>query len=406
MGCERRRVLIVTPDPPLPTWGFGTRVHQLARYLSAMHHVTLLTSATETQAEDVRLLLDQFEDLRVVPSTGSRSRSTRRTRQAISLFSRRPFYASELHCGSMREALADCIAELKPDVVQVESSRLFGFRFPVNAPVVLDEHNIESELLERMYRGEHSVLRRLYNALEFHKYRRVEQEAWGRAAAVVVTSNRESAVVAARLPKTRVNVVPNGVDPDYFAPSRTAGDPATLVFTGLLSYRPNLEGVRWFLDHVLPRIHQVRPEVTVLVVGGSNQPESLEVLTRPHVTFTGWVPDVRPFLAGATAVIVPIRVGGGTRLKLVEALSMAKPTVTTSVGCEGIDVADQRHVLIADDPAEFAGTVLRLLGDPDLRCRLGQAGRDLVLERYSWQRSASLLNAVHDELLESQKAAV
>jgi len=403
VNADIRRLLVVTPDPPLPVWGFGTRVYQLTRHLSDRHRVTLLTAASPAQTEDVRVLRRQFGDLRVAQVDDAAGRLLRRGRQAISVMIRRPFHGGELVSPVLQEAINRCISDVKPDIIQVESSRLFGFAFATDAPIVLDEHNVESELLERMHQGERSFVRRAYYRLESDRYRVLEETAWASADAVAVTSQRESALVGKRSPQTLVRVVPNGVDSSYFAPRDTEVDPAMVVFVGLLSYRPNFEGVQWFVDEVLPRIHRTRPDTVVVVVGGSNRPESNKMLSRPGVILTGWVPDVRTYLARAAVVVVPIRMGGGTRLKVVEALSMRKPVVSTALGSEGIDVRNESELLIADDPDEFAASTCRLLRDRDFADRLGARGRNLVVDRYSWRGSARLLEALHGELVSSPR---
>lgn len=303
----------------------------------------------------------------------------------------------------MQTAIDELLSSRPFDIIQVESSQLCGFRYESGGALVLDEHNIEYELLQRMQQGERSWTRRMYNQVEYRKFRPIEQEFWRKVDGCAVTSEREVAIVRSHAPSTPVKAVPNGVDPDFFAPSDIASEADTLVFNGLLSYRPNFDAVNYFIDEVLPLIERTRPGVTLTLVGHAT-PSELESLKRPNVILTGSVPDVRPYLAKAAVVVVPIRMGGGTRLKVVEALAMAKPVVSTTIGCEGIRVADGEHLLKADDAESFASGVALLLADADRAEALGRAGRRLMVEEYSWARSARLLEELYRDLAPASSA--
>jgi glycosyltransferase involved in cell wall biosynthesis len=187
-----------------------------------------------------------------------------------------------------------------------------------------------------------------------------------------------------------VTHVPTGVDVDYFRPSGTvAREAMSLVFTGSMDWMPNEDGIRWFVDEVLPRIHAVNPGV-VLTVVGRNPPPAIQSLAArdPRVRVTGTVPDVRPFLESAAVFVVPLRVGGGTRLKIYEALAMECALVTTTIGAEGLPIEPGSHALMADDPQAFAAAVLRLLSEPAEAARLGRTGADFVRAHFGWDRVA------------------
>lgn len=200
------------------------------------------------------------------------------------------------------------------------------------------------------------------------------------------------------------HVISNGVDLDYFVPSRELPEPFSLVFTGMMAYMPNHEGITWFLDDVFPRVRRALPDARLYIVG-KDPPASLRQRASAQVVVTGTVPDVRPWLRRATASIVPLRSGGGTRLKISEALAMKKPVVTTRIGCEGIDVVDGESVLIADGAASFADAVVRLLTDAELRARLGSSGHDLVCRRYGWSAIGEEVEALYERLLSRRTSA-
>jgi glycosyltransferase involved in cell wall biosynthesis len=180
------------------------------------------------------------------------------------------------------------------------------------------------------------------------------------------------------------------VDTDYFRPSgAVAQEPSDLVFTGSMDWMPNEDGILWFVDEILPRIHERRPEATLTVVGRNPPPRIAALAGRdPRLRVTGTVPDVRPYLERASVFVVPLRVGGGTRLKVYEALAMERALVSTTIGAEGLPVTDGRHLLLADEPAAFARAVLGLLDDP-ARCRvLGADGAAFVRQHFGWDRVA------------------
>lgn len=385
-------------NPYPPTWGAAMRVAQLVGQLAREHSVTLLCYDNALGVAPQEALEPACDELRLVPHR-PRSGAARRLAQSTSLLGRQPFHSSSVHSAAMQTAIDDAIREHAFDVVQVESSALACFDFGEHVPLVLDEHNIESELLARHGESETSRARRWFNALEARKYARLEDAAWRRAAACVVTSEREIDQVRARAGGGVVAVVPNGVDVEFFDPgvvgSASAAD--NIVFTGRLDYRPNLDGICWFLDEVLPRIRRQYPDAGVTVVGNGG-PDELAAVARPGVTVTGLVPDLRPYLASAACVVAPIRMGGGTRLKVLEALAMARPLVSTSLGCEGIDVVDGEHLLVGDSVDAFGTSVIRVLDDAAVGSRLGVNGRRLVVDRYSWDESGRRLRQIYEGL--------
>jgi glycosyltransferase involved in cell wall biosynthesis len=296
----------------------------------------------------------------------------------------------------MQEAITALAGDGRFDIVQLEGSQLCSFDIPDTAAVVIDEHNIEYEVLQRMAEGERTALRRLFSAVEYRKFRTLEQRWWRRADAVAVTSEREVPTVSRHAPETAVGVVPNAVDPDEFVPG---GDPNpdSVLFMGTLGYRPNIDAVEWLLGEVLPELRRLHPDASLTIVGHGEQ-QDLARFRQPGVEVTGRVPDVRPYLEKAAVTVAPLRIGGGTRLKVVEALAMGKAVVSTRLGCEGLNVVDGEHGLVGDDAPAFASAVAGLLTNPGQCRRLGEAGRALVVEHYSWATACRLLQDLYDSI--------
>ncbi len=387
------RILVVSPVFPFPaSWGFVKRVHHLTDALAARHDVTMLTyvGPDDSAADQKRYRLGPLTVV-TVPSPKVEG-LRKRLRQATSLVSRTPFHAGSLRTAALQEALDNLLASGSFDVVVLESSQLGWLRVE-GAPVVVDEHNIESELLGRMAATESSRLRRGFNHWEHVRYRTFEDSVWSALDGCATTSERDAQAVRERCPGLAVTVVPNGVDPGEFAPTGTPVTPDSVVFTGLLRYRPNVDGIVWFLDEVWPAVQAQRPSAQLTIVGDGPE-ELLATLRRPGVTVTGWVTDVKPYLDAAAVAVVPLRMGGGTRLKVVEAMSMGKAIVSTSLGSEGLDVTSGKHLELVDDPDSFADAVVSLLGDAERGRSLGVDARALVEERYSWTRSTRTLEGL------------
>ena len=385
----RLQVLVLTPSVPASWWGFGTRVLQLSRHLATRYDVSILTYAWPSDAEDIDALRRQ--GMEVIPVLREDlTPMARRLGQVTSLLRRPPFGVLSLHDEAMQAALDRVLAERLIDVVLIESSHICSFRLPERVTTVLDQHNIEYELLQRMQEGERSLPRRAFNRVEGYKCRRHERRAWTEVDAIAVTSDREAPIVRDRAGSAPVAVVPNAVDLDYFRPSGHSPTPGSMVFTGLLSYRPNLDAAHHFLDEVLPRVQARYPGATMTIVGQGDE-RDLERMRRPGVVVTGRVPDIRPIVADAAVVVVPLRIGSGTRLKVVEAMAMGKAIVSTSLGHEGIDVEAGTHLLTADEPEAFAEATVSLLADPARASELGRAARSLAVQQYSWTSAGERL---------------
>jgi glycosyltransferase involved in cell wall biosynthesis len=392
------RILFIAPGlPHPPIWGFGIRVNQFLRLMAKRHRVALLTYEEPDEAEKVRAIAGLGVEVHTVPRAKSTERA-KRVAQLGSVFSTRSFQRRSSYSAAMQARLDELSARERFDVIQIESSQLAGFRFPAGPVVVLDEHNIEYELLYRMCQTEGSPARRLYNRLEFAKFQREEVASWRALSGCVMTSAREQEIVAGLAPGTPTIVGANAVDVDFFAPSPQPPRPDRLVMTGLMHYRPNIDGAVYFVQEILPRILAVRPDTVFTIVGAGATNEVLR-LAGPNVIVTGTVPDVRPYVHEAGAFVVPLRMGGGTRLKVLEGLSMRKAVVSTSIGCEGIDVVDGEHLLVADDAEAFAAAVLRVLEHSDTAERLGVHGRQLVEERYRWVSVVERLEAFYEQLM-------
>lgn len=399
-----RRILLVSPDAPAPLdRGFRIRVHYLAAGLAGAFSVTLLAMDGGEGCDLGPLLSLGVEVLTVKPA---RAGGWQQPRRAARLARGESIRWSERRVPALARALARLhAAGRRFDAIQVETPQLVDHGWPTGT-IILDEHNLWYELLERQAArtGRRRGLRAAVRGVDIARYKGAELRTWQRVRACLVTSEREREIV--RAAGARAVLVPNGVDFDrlhgYASHRPVTG--SELLFVGLLSYSPNDDAVRWMTGAILPLVRRSHPEAKLIVVGPEARSD-LVALARPTVTVTGAVVDVRPFLARAAVAVVPIRVGSGTRLKLLEALGMGIPVVTTSVGCEGVAVRDGEHVLVADDAVSFAAAVSRLLDDRDLAARIGDTGRRLARARYDWQvTTRPLVDFYTQELGDSRRS--
>lgn len=262
--------------------------------------------------------------------------------------------------------------------------------FPDLSSAVLFQHNVESMIWQRHVEHASNLPKKLYFKLQADRMAEFERNVSNRVKRVIAVSEADAVAFRQRYGTQNVTAVPTGVDVDYFRPPAGGAAPhdtkADLVFVGSMDWMPNSDGILWFAKDILPLILEKRPATTVAIVGRKPTPE-IEALADSYkgkITVTGTVPDVRPWLWGSQVSIVPLRIGGGTRLKIYEAMAAGVPVVSTQIGAEGLDVTDGETIALADDPSAFANRCLELLDDAAARRRMAQQASTLVNEHCSW----------------------
>ncbi|HET6608075.1 MAG TPA: glycosyltransferase [Rhodopila sp.] len=279
---------------------------------------------------------------------------------------------------------------------------------PAGCPTVMFTHNVEAEIFERHAIQAKGLMRRVWQT-ESRKMDWFEGEALRRHDVAIAVSDRDRTALAKRYGLQRVEVIDTGVDLDFFAPQPVAAPPAldggTLIFTATMSWPANVDAIHFLLDEVFPILVKARPRIAATIVGRNPPPTLAEkVRTRGlNVTLTGFVDDIRPYVAAADVYVIPLQVGSGTRIKAFEAMAMGRPVVSTTIGVEGLEVTDGTHYLRADDAVSFAAGVLRLLDDAELRVRLAGNARGLIEEKFSWKHVASQFEAICSRAMASTK---
>lgn len=256
-------------------------------------------------------------------------------------------------------------------------------------PVVFFSHNVEYMIWRRLRDNETSWLKRLLLNIEWRKMRRAEKHACKIAKATIAVSAEDAIKLQEISQGAHIDSVNTGVDIDYFTTDRTAfRNPFAIVFSGSMDWHPNEDAMLYFMKDVLPIVRAEIPEATLSIVGRHPSGRLRTAAMLAGVEVTGTVPDIRPWLDKASVYIVPLRIGGGTRLKIYEALSMGLPVVSTTIGAEGLSLVDDVHLLRADSTAAFATSIVTLLRNPGMRRSLGEAGRHLMEENYGWRTIA------------------
>ena len=399
------RILLLTPQwPHPPQQGTSLRNYHVLRALAQRHEVTLLSFAESDQAAEAAPL-DALA--RLLPPVPVPPRTTAR-RLAQLLTTGAPDMALRLRSEPFAAALAGALRRDGYDAVQIEGIEL-AWVIPIvsaaGSRIVLDCHNAETELQRRAAAEDRRHPARwpaaAYSTVQAGRLRRFERQALRAADAVIAVSEEDRRQLQLLAGTERpIHCIPNAIAVDDYrwegpAPAETRFD---VVFTGKMDYRPNVDGVLWFAEAVWPLVRRGRPAATWAIVGQRPHARLEALRGAPGITLTGRVPQVQPYLAGAGVYVLPLRIGSGTRLKLIESMAAGCAVVSTTVGAEGFPVSDGRELLLADTPEAFAAAVLALLDDAPLRAALGERARAFAAN-YDWRRIAPLLDRVYDELL-------
>jgi glycosyltransferase involved in cell wall biosynthesis len=380
------QILYVTLRVPFPpTSGHRLRVWLLLRALAAeQHDVTLISLADAQETEtDLSPLRGLCSSVSLVPRAHTSYESRDYGKLMAALLSPRPYQVLEVLSPPLVARVKELAACQHFDLVICDQIVMVANLPPgLSIPVVVDSVHVAHELLDRYLDHMRNPLKRLYLWIEYLKMRPWEARVCSESSAVLACSDLERRVFQRLSPGARVFTAPNVVDLSEYTPT-SGGDDATLLFSGTMEWYPNQNAVEFFASGILPELRRLRPGVRLRVAGrGGAESFRRRFRGQPEIEFTGFVSDMRDEIAGAAVCVVPLRIGSGTRLKILEAAAMAKPVVSTRLGVEGLDFEEGEEILLADDPRDFARAVAGLLADPDRRRQMGQAARRRVEAQY------------------------
>jgi glycosyltransferase involved in cell wall biosynthesis len=399
------RILFLGLAPPVPaTNGHRLRNRSLLLALAQEgHEVTLLCFADpeEVRSPDPELMR-LCADLRLIVAPPIRSALAEYWGRLSTLFSRLPYGAHRLRSDVMMQTVGHELNKWTFDAIICDDIyMLANIPLKLRTPVLLNKHDLTHEIMARFSQYEKNPLKKLYARSECRKVRHLESAACTNSAMVLACSERDRECLQNLSPHAQVHVLPNVIDVETYVPSQRDED-NTVVFVGAMDWFPNCDAVEFFLTEILPDLRDREPNVHV-IIAGRNAPASLckRYSDLPYVEFLTNVPDMRPILAHAAVCIVPLRIGSGTRMKILEAAAMGKPVVSTRIGAEGLNFVPSEEIILADEPREFGSALAALLMDSAARQRLGQAARRRVEQEYSVLAFRRILRSVFEELMQT-----
>ena len=395
------KILFLSPTVPFPlTDGGRIRVFNLLKQIATKSDVTLLALETQpTDSEGVAQLQQLGIQVHLIPNAPTLPPLSFST--LLKAFLRRqPITVARYDLPAYRQKFKESLATGAFDLVHYEMFHTAQFYPEARLPGVLSQQNVDSAIWRRLC---DETVNPFYKfaywtqQLAFQRYERVLSPKFD---AVTCTSDIDAAVFQRHCARDAIEIIPNGVDVTHYQPDFSAEVSAHLIYIGSMDWYPNEDAVSFFADEVLPRIQENVPDVRFSIVGGNPSARVQKLAERKGVVVTGRVPEIKPYFAEATVFVVPLRIGSGTRLKILEALAMGKAIVSTSVGAEGLDLKDGEEIFIADEPEAFADAVTRLLTDTSLRRRIGENGRARVERDYNWQSIGEKLHQLYTKILD------
>ena len=394
------KILFLSPTVPFPlTDGGRIRVFNLLKQIAVKNEVTLLALETQTtDADGVAELRQLGIQVHLVPNAPTLPRVSFGT-LVKAFLKRQPITVARYDIPAYRQKFRELIAIQTFDLVHYEMFHIAQFHTETHLPGVLSQQNVDSAIWRRLCSETANPLYKFAywtQQLAFQRYERVLSPKFD---AVTCTSDIDAAVFQQHCTENAIEIIPNGVDITHYRPDFTTEAPAHLIYIGSMDWYPNEDAVAFFADEVLPRIQEKVPDVAFSIVGGNPSARVQKLAERDGIIVTGRVPEIKPYFAEATVFVVPLRIGSGTRLKILEALAMGKAIVSTTVGAEGLDLKDGAEIFIADEPTAFADAVTRLLTDAQLRRRIGENGRSRVEQDYDWRSIGEKLHALYTKIL-------
>jgi glycosyltransferase involved in cell wall biosynthesis len=371
--------------------GGRIRTYQMLRSLRKDHHVVYLTLDDGQAAPDaLERSAEYAQEVVTVPVSLPGKLSVGFFVQLFTnLFSALPYAVSRYRFDAMRSEIKRLAAQA--DIV-ISDFLVSAVNCPDDLPVpaVLFQHNVEAMIWERHATVPQNFLRRWYMRMQWQRMRRFESAECKRFAAVIAVSRLDAEVMAKQYDLPRVSHVETGVDVDFFTPLKPRVQSGSdLVFVGSMDWMPNADGIKWFAESVFPQVQALVPDSRLIVVGRFPSAGIREMATRnAAIEVTGSVPDVRPYFERAAVSIVPLRIGGGTRLKIYEAMAMGTPVVSTAIGAEGLPLTDGEHLLIADSPEAQAMAIAELVANPTRAASMAQSAQRFVRENCGWDSVA------------------
>jgi sugar transferase (PEP-CTERM/EpsH1 system associated) len=389
----------VLPYPP--DIGYKIRTFNLIKRLSNKHNISLVCyEGSNNQETHLSRMTEYCQSIRLVQPL-RRSKLRQLPGLAKDLISGLPWYLKYSKSKEMKNAIHEITKVNQFDILHIDDPYMAG-NFDVGiadgAIKTVTFHDIESVKYRRMLKIEKNSKNRVRLFLNWLPMKRWEREIAERFDLCIVMSSADASILKSTNEKSKIAIIPNGVDTDHFKKLPFDGQERNISFFGGMDYPPNIDAALYFHSHMLPLIEPRLPGAKFVVVGQKPTSEILKLSMHPNTIVTGFVEDIIPYYRDSSVVVVPLRAGGGTRLKILEAMALGRPVVSTSIGCEGLDVVDGKHLLIADNPEQFVEKTMRILKDRELYQRIVADARQLVVTKYDWDAIGEKLVALYVKL--------
>jgi polysaccharide biosynthesis protein PslH len=387
-------VIVASELPYPPTAGNRIRTLNLALRLARRHQITFLAHRNAEAEEAIEFLERHgIEAVLVNRTIPRKSGVSFYARLLANLASPLPYSVTSHSSEPLRRAARILSERKRIDLWQSEATILISTLEDLDGvPKVVIAHNVESLIWQRYFETERNPLKRWYIKKQWKKFERFERQAFAKATRVVSVSNEDARLIRDGFGGQAVDVVDNGIDRSYFESVQADRDPRQILFLGALDWRPNLDAVGLLLDRIFPEVRDAEPSARLCLVG--RRPHAAlvrRVQGVPGVELHADVPDVRPYLARSAVMVVPLRIGGGSRLKILEALAAGLPVISTRVGAEGLEVVAGQDYIAADQPDTICRELVACLRDPTYALAMAQRARHFVLDRYDWDMLATKL---------------
>jgi glycosyltransferase involved in cell wall biosynthesis len=393
----RLRILQISPRLPYPPDSGGSiGIYNITKHLALRgHKITLAALVNELKQVPELEKHCQLKQIRV-------NIDLPKYKIFSNMFSRTPYTISKYQSSLAREILLNLVDQDKFDIVYLDHlhTAYYGeaIKRSYHLPIVLREHNVETRIMERLYRNATNPIIRFWAYVQYRKLRAYEIHMCEMFDKCLMTTYVDEKWIKEANPKINTSIIPAGVDTTFFHPLEVEEDPYSILFIASMDWLPNVDGFLWFYKEIFPLILRYEQR-TKLVVIGQNPPKMIRKLASENVIIIGYVKDVRPYIAKASLLVVPLRIASGIRIKILNAFAMGKAVVSTSIGCEGIEVKHKEQLCIADTKEAFAESVIALMNDPVERKRLGEAGRALIHAKYRWEHIVERLENILLEIV-------
>jgi len=381
-------LFLSTENPYPPDHGHHIRTYNILKHLSKGNNVYFIGFAKNSDELKYKKHLEQFcKGVDIFMISSGKNKFYFMLSLFLNLFSLKPFAVTRYFKKEAQSRIAQILKEEKIDLVHFDMLHLAMYFDTIGStPKILVNHNVESLRLKRLIKVQKNLLIKLYLYIQYLKLARYEKKACPKFEKCVVVSDADKEILKGMCLTNNFEIVPNGVDIEYFKPATGTIEPNTIVWTGGMAGLYNKDAVNFFLDDILPIIKAKIPKVKVTFVGTSPTSKLIKAAKESsHVKIAGYVDDVRPYLAVSAVFIAPLRSGSGTKIKVLNALAFEKAVVTTSIGAEGINVEHKKNIFISDKAKEFAEQTIYFLENPQVAKKIAENGRKFIEDNYAWE---------------------